>query len=79
MKKDLTYEEAFAELSSIASSMENESISMDQLADQVRKAAELIEFCQNKLRKTEGEVTAILAQMESRQKEGKGKDIPEGN
>ena len=66
MKKNLTYEEAFLELTQIASSMESESISMDQLANQVRVAAELIEFCQAKLKHTEDEVQGILAQMESR-------------
>jgi exodeoxyribonuclease VII small subunit len=63
------YEEAYAELAKIAKEIENESVSVDVLADRVKRASELIAFCQGKLRTTEQEVNRIIKQMES-------KDVP---
>ena len=63
------YEEAYSELARIAKEIENESVSVDVLADRVKRASELIAFCQGKLRSTEQEVNRIIKQME-------GKDVP---
>jgi exodeoxyribonuclease VII small subunit len=63
------YEEAYAELAKIAKEIENESVSVDVLADRVKRASDLIAFCQGKLRTTEQEVNRIIKQMES-------KDVP---
>ena len=60
----LTYEAAYAELRQIAAEIENESVSVDVLADKVKRASFLIEFCQKKLRSTEQEVNNIIKQME---------------
>lgn len=68
--KPLTYELAYAELKKIAIEIENESVSVDVLAEKVKRAAELIDFCQQKLRSTEQDVNNIIKQMES-------KNIPE--
>jgi len=38
---------------------------VDQLAQKVKRASELITFCQGKLRSTETEVNNIIAQMEN--------------
>ena len=65
MEKKLTYEEAFAELRQIAGEIENETVSVDVLAEKVKRASMLIAFCQSKLRDTETEVGKIIAQMES--------------
>ena len=59
-----TYEEAFEELKQIAQAMENESVSVDVLAEKVQRASQLIEFCQQKLRRTEEEVSRIIEGME---------------
>lgn len=61
---DLTYEEAYAELTQIAREIEDESVSVDVLAEKVKRASELITFCQTKLRSTEAEVNKIISQME---------------
>ena len=66
MDKTLTYESAYAELKRIASEIENESVSVDLLAEKVKRAAELITFCQEKLRSTEQEVNKIIRQMEAK-------------
>ena len=64
--ENLTYEAAYRELQTIASEIESESVSVDVLADKVKRAAELIIFCQAKLRNTEAEVNNIIKQMESK-------------
>ena len=68
METNLTYELAYAELKKITSEIESESVSVDVLADKVKRASELIEFCQAKLRATEGEVTKIINQIENSSK-----------
>ncbi len=65
MDKNLTYESAYAELEQIAQEIENESVSIDVLADKVKRASELIAYCQKRLKSTEAEVGKIIAQMEN--------------
>jgi exodeoxyribonuclease VII small subunit len=60
MKESLTYELAFDELKAIAEEIDNESVSVDVLADKVKRASELIQFCQKKLRSTEKEINQII-------------------
>jgi len=69
--KDLTYEAAYEELKTIAEEIENESVPVDILAEKVKRAALLIEFCQQKLRSTETEVNKIIKQMEKTASSGK--------
>lgn len=66
MEKNLTYNEAYEELAVIAEEIENETVSIDVLADKVKRAAELIAFCQHKLKSTEKEVNNIIASMENK-------------
>lgn len=65
MEANLTYEAAFKELAQIAKEIENETVSVDVLAQKVKRASELITFCQTKLKNTEAEVNKIIAQMEN--------------
>jgi exodeoxyribonuclease VII small subunit len=64
-KTNLTYESAYKELSEIAQEIETEAVSVDVLAEKVKRASDLIEFCQTKLRATETEVNKIIKQMEN--------------
>ncbi len=64
MEQNLTYEAAYIELAAIAKEIETESVSVDVLAEKVKRASELISFCQAKLKSTEVEVNKIIAQME---------------
>lgn len=66
MEQHLTYEAAYAELKKIASEIETESVSVDVLAEKVKRASELITYCQTKLRSTEQEVNNIIKQMETK-------------
>jgi len=67
MDQNLTYETAYRELTEIAHEIETESVSVDVLAEKVKRASELIEFCQQKLRATETEVNKVIKQMENPQ------------
>lgn len=64
MEKTLTYEAAYNELALIAKEIENETVSVDVLAQKVKRASELITFCETKLKNTEAEVNKIITQME---------------
>ena len=64
MATDLTYEKAYAELKEIASAIESETVTVDILAEKVKRASELIEFCQQRLRSTEKEINQIIKKME---------------
>jgi len=64
MENTLTYDTAFEELQQIAAAIENETITVDQLAEKLKRAAELISFCQSRLRSTELEVGKIIKQLD---------------
>jgi exodeoxyribonuclease VII small subunit len=59
MSKVLKYSTALAELEAIAAAMENETISVDDLSDKVKRAQELIAFCQAKLKSTDDDVRKV--------------------
>lgn len=67
MEENLTYEDAWNELTAISKEIENETISVDQLAAKVKRASELIAFCQGRLKGTETEVGKIISGMENPQ------------
>ena len=54
--KKITYEAALSELQHIAQILQNEAISLDDLNEKSRRAAELLTFCKEKLRSVENEV-----------------------
>ena len=60
METPLTYEAAYAELQEIVTALENETISVDELALKVKRATQLVEFCQGKLKSTEAELDKII-------------------
>ena len=59
-KKITSYEKALQELQEIVARIEANAIGIDDLASQMKRAADLIEFCQNKLRTTEGEIENLF-------------------
>jgi len=65
-KKRLTYDNALNELQNIVAEIEGEEISIDELSKNVKRAAELLKFCQNKLRQTEEDVNEILSQFDEK-------------
>jgi len=56
MKNDLTYNKAFSELEKLVMQIEDDNIPLDTLADKVKKANDLIKFCETKLRTFEKDI-----------------------
>lgn len=63
-KVELSWEAAYAELSEIVASLEDERISVDVLAEKMKRASVLIKLCSEKLRDTEDAVNRIIREME---------------
>lgn len=61
MEETLKYEAAMAELQSIIRKMENDELDIDQMADQLKRAQQLIKLCKAKLTQTDDEIKKILA------------------
>ena len=61
MEKETKYEAAYAELQGIVRQMEGEELDIDQMAEAVKRAQELIKLCKDKLTKTDAEIRKILA------------------
>lgn len=55
----LSYETAWAELQQIVSALQNGSIGIDDLSAQIERAAELVNFCRERLRETEAAVERL--------------------
>lgn len=56
--------EAMRELEAILGRIEGDDVDIDRLAEELRRAAELLEVCRGKIRKAELEVTSIVQQLE---------------
>ncbi len=65
-KKQLSYNEAVAEIESIISKIENQELDIDELSTNVKRVAELLKFCKLKLKDTEEEVQKILKEFDEK-------------
>ena len=61
MKNELTFEEAFNNLTLLVEEIEDDEIQLDSLAENVKKANELISFCETKLRTIKEETSKLRA------------------
>ena len=59
----LTYDTAYAELEAIMRDLQEDRIGVDELTATVRRAVELVAFCNALLRSTEEEVERIVKQL----------------
>jgi exodeoxyribonuclease VII small subunit len=59
----MTYEKAYEELEAIMQDLQEDKISVDELTAKVKRAAELITFCNDMLRSTEAEVNKIVKKL----------------
>lgn len=66
--------EALEQLEGILRRVEAEEIDIDELAEELGRAAELLELCRTKIRKAEVEVSQIVQALEADDAEG-----PEGD
>lgn len=60
MEQTLNYQKAYEELMEITREIESEEVSVDDLSKKVKRAAELLEICNTKLKSTEEEVQKII-------------------
>jgi exodeoxyribonuclease VII small subunit len=65
MENQMNYTEAFEELQQIVKHMENGEITVDELSLKVKRDAELIKICKQKLTTTEEDVNQILKELEN--------------
>jgi len=63
MEETKKYQEAFEELQLLVHKMENAEISVDELAEMLKKATLLINICKKKLMDTEEEVKKLLEKL----------------
>ena len=59
------YTKAFEELQEIVAEIEKGEISIDELSEKVKRAAQLIRICRTRLTSTEEDVARILRELES--------------
>jgi exodeoxyribonuclease VII small subunit len=69
-KKNQSYAEAVAAIEEILQQIETGDLDVDELAEKVKQASELLKLCKGKLFQTEKEIGKILKEME----EGKESD-----
>ncbi len=53
---EFSYDEAMRELQTIVNSLQHDAIKIDDLAQNVKRASELIKLCREKLHQTEKEI-----------------------
>lgn len=60
MTEKLTYEQSMQRLQTIVAEIENGQTDIDSLADNLKEARQLVDFCRKKLVKVEADVKKIL-------------------
>lgn len=63
----VSFRDAMDELEGILERIEGEEIDIDRLAEELRRAAQLLDLCRGKIRKAEVEVTQIVQSLEEPQ------------
>jgi exodeoxyribonuclease VII small subunit len=61
--EDLTYDEALMELQAILSSLQDETLSIDELTTSIKRASELLQSCNSRLRTTQKDVEEIIEKL----------------
>ena len=59
--------QAIQELETILQRIDSDAIDIDRLADELRRATELLELCRGKIHKAEVEVSQIVQRLEGAQ------------
>jgi exodeoxyribonuclease VII small subunit len=59
-----TFSDAIQELERILKRIDDESVDIDGLAEELRRAAELLELCREKIRKADVEVSQIVQKLD---------------
>ena len=64
MSKDPTYNEAITEIEDILQKIETGELDVDDLTDQVKRVAFLLETCKKKLKTTDSEIQKVIDGLE---------------
>lgn len=73
----LSFGAAMQELEGILRRVEGEEIDIDELAEELKRAAELLELCRAKIRRAEVEVSQIVQTLEEPETESSQPEAPE--
>lgn len=65
MKDNTTFDAAYLELTQLSQHIQSGEISIDDLSTSVRRATELIQFCKERLRKVEGDISSLFDDIET--------------
>ncbi|MCR4799483.1 MAG: exodeoxyribonuclease VII small subunit [Bacteroidales bacterium] len=63
-KEEFSYDKAMAEMEKIVQKIESGDCKIDELTAEIKKAAELIALCKNKLQNVDAEVNKIFGELE---------------
>lgn len=74
--REMRFGAAMQELEGILRRVEGEEIDIDELADELKRAAELLELCRTKIRRAEVEVSQIVQTLEAPGDEAPASDDP---
>jgi len=72
VEDEVAYRDAIEELESILEEIEDDDVGLDDLAEKVERASELVEICRNKIDDTEMQVQSIIDDLRSEGEEGSG-------
>lgn len=73
-----SFAEAVQEVEAILQRLEDDSVDIDLLGQEVKRAVELIQICREKLAKTDTEVRELVSGLQGGPAEGKGPDAAGG-
>lgn len=59
-KEKMTYEQALKDLNEIVGQLERKEVKIDDLSETVAKAKTLVDFCREKLERTEADIKKII-------------------
>ena len=63
LPENTSYEDAVRELQDILQQMQSSELGIDALTSKLQRASTLLDFCQQRLTKTEAEVQAVLKRL----------------
>jgi exodeoxyribonuclease VII small subunit len=75
--ESISWEAAYDELNAIVESLENDAVSVDSLAEKMKRASFLIGLCSKKLRDTENAVNQIIRELDDPGPVGPAEDTVE--
>ena len=68
--EEIGFTAAIRELEGILAGIESEEVDLDRLAEELKRAAELLDLCRAKIRKADLEVSQIVQKLEGEASEG---------